>query len=42
MEPTLRRLYLAGTLSEAGLESAVSRGWITADDAAAILADAKD
>lgn len=33
---SVRRLYLAGKLSEAGIQSAVTRGWITPEQAAEI------
>jgi hypothetical protein len=39
MYDTVRRLYLAGSLSDAGLNSAVAKGWITAEQADQIRAD---
>lgn len=35
----LRRLYLAGSLSDAGLQNAVTKGWITQAQADQIRAD---
>ncbi len=35
----LRRLYAAGRLDETGLMAAVTRGWITQDDADLILSE---
>ena len=34
---TIRALYLKGQLTERGLNSAVSKGWITIDDKIAIM-----
>lgn len=33
---TIKKLYLEGRLTESGLNNAVSRGWITADEKAEI------
>ena len=33
---TIKKLYLEGRLTEYGLDNAVSRGWITADEKAEI------
>ena len=33
----LKRLFDAGRLTETGINNAVARGWITADEAAEIL-----
>ncbi len=38
MYETVKRLYLEGRIAEAGLDNAISRGWITADDKEAIMA----
>lgn len=35
----LRRLYLSGALSDAGLQNAVTKGWITQEQADQIRAD---
>jgi hypothetical protein len=35
----LKRLYLAGSLSDAGLQNAVTKGWITQAQADQIRAD---
>ncbi len=39
MYDTLRRLYLAGSLTDAGLQNAVTKGWITQAQADQIRAD---
>lgn len=39
MYDTLRRLYLTGSLSDAGLQNAVTKGWITQAQADQIRAD---
>lgn len=39
MYDTLHRLYLAGSLSDAGLQNAVTKGWITQDQADQIRVD---
>lgn len=39
MYETVKRLYLEGRIAEAGLDNAISRGWITADDKEAIMAE---
>lgn len=33
----LKKLYIAGRLNDAGLENAVTRGWITEDQKAEII-----
>ena len=38
----LRKLYLAGRLNDVGLESAVTRGWITEDQKAEIIEAKKE
>lgn len=38
MYETVKRLYLEGRIAEAGLDNAISRGWITTDDKEAIMA----
>lgn len=38
MYNTLKRLYQAGKLDEAGLESAVTKGWITEEQKKEIMA----
>lgn len=35
----LKKLYMAGRLTEAGLDNAVVKGWITAEQKAAIIAE---
>lgn len=40
MEPTLRRLYLAGRLDDVGLDAAVARGWVTVEQATDIRSEA--
>lgn len=37
MYETIKRLYDTGRLSEAGVERAVKKGWITEDQASNIL-----
>ncbi len=39
MYDRLRSLYLSGRLDDAGLDAAVTRGWITAEQAETIRAD---
>ena len=39
MYETLRRLYRAGRLTEAQLDTAVTRGWITAEQRDQIIAE---
>lgn len=34
MYERLKRLYLAGSLTDVGLDNAAARGWITAEQAA--------
>lgn len=38
MFATIKRNYLAGRINEAGVQNAVKRGWLTAEQAAEILA----
>lgn len=38
MYATLLNLYMTGRLNETGLDNAVTKGWITADEAAQIRA----
>ena len=38
MYETVKRLYLEGRSAEAGLDNAISRGWITSKDKTDIMA----
>lgn len=38
----LKKLYMAGRLTEAGLENAVLKGWITEEQKTAIIAEKAD
>ncbi len=40
MYESVRRLYLEGRISEAGLNNAVTRGWITPEEKTTIMQEA--
>lgn len=42
MYETIKRLYLAGRLSDAGLANAMEKGWITQEQADALTAPAEE
>lgn len=41
MYATVKRLYLQEKIDESGLDNAVSKGWITADEKAVIIENKK-
>ena len=40
MYESVKRLYLEGRITEAGLNNAVTRGWITSEEKTAIMQEA--